>query len=534
MIFAYRVHAADQSKKASPESAGYGRIDLPLLLLFSLQFIFILFVAKNTVDWPHADDYVFIEWFRQSESGKRLWEFWIDAHVASHPLGTQAIISVLFFRYFGVHFEYIIYISIFAIIFSQLIIFTLFRGCSDIWRCGAVIVLCIAFFHPIQSSHIFWAFELGWFLVNFFVIINLFLVEKDIKGGWVFAILGCLLASSSSAQGLFSWVALGLHVAIKPSVHRRGIMIAASAIGFILTLGYINYLSEHYDSARTHNSLGIYIPYLIRLFGSVFATRSEITSLQLGSGVIFVLFIIIVQTVKLKVATSRVRAGATLIIFSILCLAAFAVGRASFGFGWVASHFHMGPLLVPLVLGMGILCLEIWFQPALSMRSKVPSLAFLFFIFSSIVPALRFGESEIRDGAEERMLAKSTFCGGRFPEWVVASVNLSIENIDLYRRSAPFVAPLCDGDKDPRTERILEMPALFQKMVASNPAASSALYDLWIAYIIHGDLRRAFPLEDPLYADKLLAFAISNAASGSHYDPKLLRPHAAYFIGLKQ
>ena len=79
MIFAYRIHAADQSKKAAPDSAGSGRIDLPLLLLFSLQFIFILFVANNTVDWPHADDFVFIEWFRQSESGKRLWEFWIDA-----------------------------------------------------------------------------------------------------------------------------------------------------------------------------------------------------------------------------------------------------------------------------------------------------------------------------------------------------------------------------------------------------------------------------------------------------------------------
>ena len=124
--------------------------------------------------------------------------------------------------------------------------------------------------------------------------------------------------------------------------------------------------------------------------------------------------------------------------------------------------------------------------------------------------------------------------GGRFTESVVASGNLSMDHIDLYRRSIPFIAYLWGEDKDSRTERVLEMPPLFQRMIVSNPAARSALNDLWMAYIIHGEPRRAFPIEDPLCAENLLKFANSYAKSVGYCDPNVLGLHAAYFRELNE
>ncbi|MGA1804748.1 hypothetical protein [Rhizobium sp. HT1-10] len=521
---------APRSSTENLDAAPLSKLDLPLAILIAMEICFLALIVTKAIDWPYADDFVYIDWLQEFRDGKPIWQFWMDAHVASHPLGTQAIFAIYVFRILGLHFSYLIYASALAIIASQLLIYQAFRQSSAAKRILVVIVTSIAFFHPIQSKHIFWAFELGWYFVNLFMILNVILVEKKYRLSWLFAIASCILASFSSAQGVFTWAALALHVFLVPSFGRRWLTIAVSLIGLLLSIAHLKYLSTYFDNANTSVSLEIYIPYVIKLLGSAFANRSDIVTLTLGGGMICVMFLLGFAMWRARPLTPNLRIGGVLIVGSVLCLAAFAVGRADFGFSWVASHFHVGPMLVPLILGISLVCVELLFLPRIGIWLKLPILASLLFVCSSFIPAFQFGQVEVREGVEERQVAKWSLCDGRFPETVSASLNLSIQHIDLYRRTVPFIKQLCTGTIDERTRRIFEFPALFESMATEKPDARPALIDLWTAYIVHGDLRHAFSIDDSDYAKKLLSFATANARSGSKYDSDLLAPHSAYFL----
>lgn len=505
-------------------------------LYTALVFGIFAFIMSHAVNWPHADDFVSIDWYNNIVN-KRMFglRYILSLHDASHPLAAQGLLSTTLFALAGINFKLLIGFDTLLVLSSALTLsYFLFRAIKSTLAASlGSLLLLVIFFHPLQISHFLWAFEMGWFLINFILIAVVVCIESSCRYSLPICGLLCGIGAFCSAQGSVLWVAVVLHMCLL-GIRKHRYWILAFFAGFLLDLYYVSLLTPS-DSKPLHFSDSpAFMVYYLQLLGALFSQR--IHRRILGQGIIVFLFAAIASVNAARNHRSPLqRTSLVLISATLISLLQFGVGRFQYGVDWALGDFHMSTLLIPLCAGLIISSLD-WASGAAtgSHALKLVGFASCFYLLASIAYSIHFARVFARESKLRTELARHFACEPNAPPYLVYGFNLGLPNKDLYLRTIPLLQSLCKIPDSQQTRMFLVFPSYFEALATRRPETAIALDSLWEVYLLDSGLSHAIPARHPHRAEELLRFAISNAKTGSHYAPERLKVYEPVFLSLDQ
>jgi hypothetical protein len=390
-------------------------------------------------------------------------------------------------------------------------------------------------FHPTQTNHLLWAFEVGWFMINSILLLNIYLIERLGDRSKPYIILSLVIGTLNPAHGMVLWFAAGLQFLLKKDLKNRlkwaAFFVAAALCDTIVILS----LTPPGEAEMRLSDIGGVAFYFVQMIGASFGSRDENTIVVLGALVILLAVVYVWKYWPLKAAEPLVRVSFVLTASSILCLLLFTKGRYQYGLQWALTQFHAAPLLVPLLAGLLLLILMSLDESFYAKWTKLlwPAAA-LTFIIASIFSALPYASSRANETQLRRAFGMHVSCNSGWSQYVVDSANITHSPYyhDLIMRSVPLMTHLC-GAKEPHSARWLEtLPSLYSDLMKREHAYEQPLRLLWDIYTTHIDLWRAFPVLDPNTPRNLLEWARNNARMGSVYDAQILKLHEPFFKDL--
>lgn len=191
-----------------------------------------VFLVNASFNWGQAEDFLMIDWYRRVV----LTGEWGAIDILSvkngpHPLAFQVALVVGFYSLAGPGFTSVVVLS--GVIVAATALAAYVTVADDLPTRGqkllALCALVVLFFHPAQTNHLLWAFEVGWFAIPLFLVLALLALQRAKGVGPYLAVLFCLLASFSSGHGAFTWLA----VAVLLALQRRLLWAWVFVVGFL-------------------------------------------------------------------------------------------------------------------------------------------------------------------------------------------------------------------------------------------------------------------------------------------------------------
>ena len=485
----------------------------------------VAFYYSFSINWPIAEDWLFADWYRRFYvTGELTWSQVLTASNGSHPLAAQMALSIAVMRFVGVNFAVILFMNALILLTGAFALMRLICSAqsSKAIRVATSFGIVVILFHPIQTAHILWPFEMGWFLITSLAVINICLIERYKTASIPAVMLLSSVASFSSAHGIFLFLAATTHFAILRQVNRHWLFAVLILAAGGLLEAYI-FKSDARVPIVFPGTIDV-INYSIQLIGSVFGTRNPSLLFPLGTATILAsIYCFIDCAANVDRAASRV--VLVLLMISGCFVGAFILGRYADGLPWALAQFHAGPLLTPLVLAIFIWSVG---RPVIFPRNRsmqaATIVAFCFSI-STILASVEFAHDAGRLNFLARSIAMMKSCNPTASKYLQGGTNSLSNSYYLYEANLPFVLHLCT--QPPPEAKILDkIPALFVARGVENLAPLAALWDV---YVTHGDLYQAFPPSAPNTPCRLLSFANADAIGGSGYELTMLKQHQLFF-----
>jgi hypothetical protein len=492
-------------------------------------------VAKFASDWPDNDDFGTVKWYQQvlvSHESNAVDV--VKAHEEIHPIGAQLAITLVLFYSFGVHFIIAIWFNAIIILVSATLLVACLSGLyhdSIVKLLLPLSVLALSF-HPVQTTHLIWAFEMGWFIINSALFCNALLLEKWGFKATPFVLAFLLLGSFASAHACILWVGAALHVGIIRDFRHKYVCLISSFIGFCLNIAGVIYSSQAKPEAVNHVNYMDMFYYFVSLLGSMFSTRSENALFILG---LIVLSCILFQVLQYAVKRSRSELERIALVFTVASmgfLAVFAAGRYQYGLSWALDDFHMGPLLVPLLLGVTLAAFRSYDRADSSFVVKALSAGVAVFILASVPFSLPYMLERGGSMAARAALAMHVACNPGYSRYIIENANIAPGYYDLIEDQLTYIQHLCRSDAPKVTLLLQGLRARYLHEAASRPQVQDALTALWEVYATHDDLQNAYPPNSSDSPDALVAWARDDALEGSVYEPERLSQYSAIFQSL--
>jgi hypothetical protein len=510
------------------------------VLLIGLLVLIAWLVFTFSFDWPQADDFNLLIWYRLWQTAE--WNFWdlLSVKNGSHLQGFQALLGVILFRLFGVHFIDLNFLNVLFVGFSATLVYLLVASSFELLgqKLLALSLIVLLFFHPAQTNHILWSYEFGWFFISLVLVTNLWLSERYRERALPWIVLSATLGFLSSAQGTFLWLAAAFHFALIPDLrYRKVIICGVLVVSFAIAAFTILQISDHkYLSLSGHDATGFGI-YLLQLIGSEFGIRKPSVCLAFGIASVVFTGVIVWRTYWSQSIDRTDRVALTLIFASIVFVIGFAVGRYQFGIEWALDRLHAAPLVVPWFVGTTILCLK---QAAICTDQR-QACGHAYFVLvavlaASLVTSFGYASARAKESFTARAFAMRKTCESFesfVPRYLIHGVN-DVAMDSPVEDNLLQIKHLCTDDVPLRVLRLETLPGFFVEIAQQAPYAKDALQDLWNIYTFHYDLQRAFPLTHRDTPKRLLQFAINNADSGSKYESAVLATHAVTFRELRR
>ena len=505
------------------------------ILLCLSYFIFVCFAIRHySFDWPHNDDYENIHWY-VNYFIDHTWSLsdLIARHNGSHLMGFQVIFTVTIFKIFGISFLNIIYCNIIIISLTALMMLLYSRKffSSSLSYMLLPLLILIMAFHPVQTNHLTWAFEFGWFCINFFLIANVLIVERLRFVGLPLLLLSLLCASFCSAQSAGLWPVAALHIFLLRDYRFRLPCAALLLGGFIVDVATILIITPHGEGVLDIKSVSDLLTFFLSMFGGMFAVRDIAVLVPLGA-LIFLGSVGFMGQLLLRKQRSGLDRAIIVLIFAVICYMAILVkGRYQNGLPSILAQFHMGPLLVPLLFALTLKALSLYEQEPPALRTKAAGLGLVLFLLASVGVSVPYALERGRDTLNKEALAMHVMCNPGYSPYIIENANITQGFYAILMDNFPRLSHLCT-DREPASVRPLEsLPADYVSMSENDPALRAALADLWDVYATHFDLQRAFP---PDQAKKmLLDLAVTGAKAGQIYAPEILQQHVETFKRLR-
>ncbi len=460
--------------------------------------------------WPRADDFFLIDWFHQFGTGDISVQGLLNLSVNNHPVGALAISAVGLFTLFGPDLRILLALQFLALLSSAALPAIALRRETGIWIFALLPLLA---FHPMQTTHLLWAFELCWATITFCLVVSLLLLEIWGVTGLALAIIPCIVAMLSSAHGSAVPVVLAIQSLTLPGLARIKRISWAAAFVVIFVAGRL-LLPGGDRPIQVHVSdFFELIGYAVQMVGATFGSRNPALLWTLGLISLMVCFVSLVLAAK-QPSQRTFRVCALLILASTAFVSLFTIGRYQYGVPWALSHFHIAPLFVPYWLGMGALALA-------NLRSKqistmIVGAASLALLLGSWIGSSLDGFWRARESYAFRALSMERACRGGQPDYLLAGLSALGPNVGIIHASWPILKTLCAKDI-PAAAAAFDLPASY---------IGDGFRTLWNVYSYRGDLRAAFPVDDPATPCRLARWSAHDAATGSNYEPRILRPFA--------
>lgn len=315
---------------------------------YLIPLIFLtLFVLKFSVNVPFNDEWNLVEFFGKFASNSLTFQdFWSLNN--DHRLLFPRIIFLIV----GITSKWNVKLEMYLGVFLSAISFYLLLRISYNNKNKSQIILVLVntitgflFFSLIQIENWLWGFQVAWFLIHFWLIFAIFIltVPKNINANikLYLAALGCFVASFSSAQGLFTWLAVMPCIFnLETNKKKRLFKLIFWLLLFIIcTFIYLNGYHKpdaHPETISVLDNPLIAINYFLTLIGnSLFLSKinqPEIIGLIIVINIIVfnLIFILSVCKNQTKLST-EITPWISLSWFSLLFSLITTVGRVGFG-----------------------------------------------------------------------------------------------------------------------------------------------------------------------------------------------------------
>jgi len=514
-----------------------GRITKVLAAVASL-FAFaavLLAIGKYSFNWPIFEDFIIFDVYNKYVVTHDIDTYGLlfSTFNVVHPIGFQSLVTSLMVSAFGPNAIAMVY---FIAVLNGLCALFLYlairceksRGINLLFFPLIILLL----FHPTQTNHLLWPFELGWFLITAFAFANIYCIERFGARALPLIVLTASCASLCSAHGIFLWLGAAFQFFLKAKKPQAYIAPALLLIAFFISVWL---LKKHMSSAEggfsLHELPQLFI-YTTHLYGSIFGIRDPQLLLPAGLCLEALAAIQIgLMLFRRGPLSALERTSLTLFFTSFLMLAAFGIGRMQNGLPWVLDKFHAAPLIVPTLVALAVAAgarlegkgLLVWGRRGLAAVTVV-------FLGASIVSSLPFMTTMGSEARLHRGLAKHITCSHEASPYLLELINGGPGYLDLIKRDMPLLEPLCAQAVPQDIADAAAFPAAFSEIISRNPAAEEPLKTLWEVYLSHFDLRRAFGAVPAQTPSLLLDFARQDARTGSRYESVALKRHQDYFL----
>lgn len=516
------------------------KIRRSIAVLTAVYFVFamlvVFLIGEYSFNWAHNDDFLLVEWYRHIFLiGDYGLKEVLSIRNGNHPLAFQAVASGFIFKIFGVNFTAIIFFDAVLLICAALTLSWLLSGYLSSNLALAICwleVLLIAF-HPVQTDHLVWAFEFGWFFINFALIANSCLLEKFGPKALPWIAILCLLGSFSSAQGSVLWLCMAIHLFLRNDRVRVWGGLACLSV-FLINIVVVMLMTPSGEGRLTFSDGPAFLVYMLQLMGTLYCIRRPTILLLLGILTIFVLISPFVRKGQSAEFNGGERVSICLIVAGAVGFLFFGKGRFQYGLPWAINDMHFGPLWVPLLLGtVGISLLR--YEGALQRGNKHPLLALFpcLYILLSVFASLPYANERGIESQTKAGLGMYFACAEQQSPYLVENLNITKGYLSFINEQLPVMRGLCTAPKQKALIAMIELPCLYSLMIAREPKDEAPLRDLWDVYRTHFDLYRAFPPLERGSARRLLEFAKNNARIGGGYAREMLDSHESFFSAVE-
>jgi hypothetical protein len=459
-----------------------------------------------------------------------------------HPVAFHFAFALAILQLFDVNTKVIVFANATLLFAAALITYLAVRAsASTRAACMALpVLIVISFINPSQTSYLLWEFQI-WFYIDLALLAaNTLLIERFGSRAYPAVALFCLLATGSEVPGSFLWLAAGIqffHIGLRAksraSVQLGSLILAIHLCAFLAAMWLLLHSKHrpllHQEHTGLLGGLVGHVQYCITIIGGGNGIRSPNVAFVLGALSFAAWCVGTALAVRERFGTALFRVAFVMSGIGLLWTAAFAAVHESDGIPWAFATFHASPLLIPFYAGIGL------YAAAFLQYSKISRICtggFLALIcVAPSFAAIPFGYERSVQMKLNSLLAASVECGkGNFPLYLRLRLNQLHRNPELYGEIAPFRTELCAHQPNLATvSDLLKLPVWYAELAGNNPRAEDALRTLWYVYLTHEDLRVAFPVSSPSYAENLLKWAAGDAKTGSMYEKETLSPYAGVY-----
>jgi len=499
-----------------------------------LVALFIGFTEDRIFNWGQAEDFVLVDVYRRFFLVGDLSIVDILSHKnGPHPFGFQLLLTIFLFDFIGVNFNALVVANIAlsgscAVFLSGLVCS---NPCSRYVKFVTPVLLSAVYLHPSQMNHLLWPFELGWFMVNLSLVVNLVLIERLRAGALPWVVTVCLLGTFSTGQGAFLWLLAGFHFLLIGG-QRRYLTFSGFMVVFVGLSAYLS-LSSGEVSDLMKGGVGGLIVYYVQLFGAVFGVRDPTNSFILGGLVLgCALGLSFNVLLSEQPLCSHERVALVLVAGALIMAAGFTLARYKFGIAWAFDRFHAAPLLVSLMAGIVIFSTRC-FEKNVSMIKRCVFILAQIALVLSFQTTLAYASERLEMQSVFRAFSMALECSkADDPLLQTSAAGLGKTHLHLLSDNREILSQLCSDELPPNTKALLKVPVEFTAQMLREPSSKEGIQALWRVYQMHGDLQRAFPVQQLDLARNLIMFASNNAKTGSQYEKDILGPHADLYVRL--
>jgi hypothetical protein len=265
----------------------------------------------------------------------------------------------------------------------------------------------ILWFFPSQHENWLWGFQIPWFLMNMLLVSAIFLLlisfKNQKKRYYFMAILMCVVASFTLAQGLFTWIAcLPMFLTIGQEMKTRlfyvGIWLGASVLTVIAYMtGYVS-PDAHPVTQFSLSNLETIIDFFFNVLGNVFG-QSGTSRFLIGSLILLAFVSLIITCFREKKVWNDALPWISIGLFAIIFAAMTTIGRVELG-----SSFAYGSRYATITLLLPIGALQLLRINTQKMhiingltKLQVTGLITLGFMLSSMVNGCAYSLADLKD-----------------------------------------------------------------------------------------------------------------------------------------
>ncbi len=338
---------------------------LPFGLCALLGLSYFAYIHIFGVNVVYQDEWDFVPYFRDFAEGRMHWSrmFW-SIHT-DNLMFFPRLLMIGIYSISNYNSKWCMYAG--ALMQSLSFVLIWLMGRENLprnrWRAWHAAALAAMIFSWRQQENILWSFQLAWFMVAFFFLLGLYLIDRSLRGDgrlscaalYAGAVFSGIVASFSSIQGLIVWPAGLAYLALKRRVPWPEAVIWLSA-GLACCAAYWRALPMNDPAGAGRGAVGLIASsalkpwYALKFF--LAALASMFASHWMDAYHVGIFFAPMLGLFAARLSLSRRREiyalPAALILFALVFDAMLLWGRGHLGLGeaTVSRHTAYAPLLM--------------------------------------------------------------------------------------------------------------------------------------------------------------------------------------------